>query len=242
MKEYPAKILLNSKPATYVIRRSKRVRSISLKVSADDGLVVVIPHRYAIRDAEQALIKHSKWAIKKLDHFEVWDGPRHVPELVSGAKLLLYGNELTVLVRPLPGNRKRSRVFLEAENLVVELGPDADLNPRPLVEKWYRKIAKELLVERVEELGGAIGLLPKKVIVGQRTSRWGSCSSRGTLSFCYRLIMAPPEVIDYVVAHELCHLQHLNHSKRFYTLLDQVYPGHEIYSKWLKENGHGLVI
>ncbi|MCP4798512.1 MAG: M48 family metallopeptidase, partial [bacterium] len=61
-------------------------------------------------------------------------------------------------------------------------------------------------------------------------------------SFCYRLIMAPPEVIDYVVAHELCHLQHLNHSKRFYSLLDQVYPEHKIHSKWLKENGHGLVI
>lgn len=242
MKEYPVKTVLNSRRLNYVIRRSKKVRSVSLKISKERGLEIVIPYRYALQDAYDALEKLQDWAIEKLNKFDAWDGPLQTPELVSGAKLLLLGQELSLVVRSLPANRKRSRVLRERDNLIVELGPESELNPRPLVEKWYRKFAKEYLVERVHELGGATGLMPKKVVVGERKSRWGSCSSRGTLSFCYRLVMAPPEVIDYVVAHELCHLKQMNHSNRFYALLDKVYPGHKYHSEWLKENGSRLVI
>ena len=75
-----------------------------------------------------------------------------------------------------------------------------------------------------------------RLVIGERRSRWGSCSRRGTLSFCYRLVMAPPETIDAVVAHELCHLVHLNHSRRFYALLDRVCPGHREAMDWLADH------
>jgi predicted metal-dependent hydrolase len=111
---------------------------------------------------------------------------------------------------------------------------------RAVLEKYLRRLARKDLTERTAHWADRIGLFPRKVIVGERTSRWGSCSVRGTISYCYRLVMAPPEAIDAVVAHEICHLAHLNHSRRFYALLDKVCPDHRTSMKWLVDHHDDL--
>jgi predicted metal-dependent hydrolase len=120
-----------------------------------------------------------------------------------------------------------------------------DGEPRPApagdLGAWYRRQARGMLTETVEreaarlEVGGW-----SRIRVGDPRSRWGSCSTRGTLSFSWRLVMAPAWVADYVVVHELCHLRQMNHSRRFWQLVDEAYPSRRAAQAWLKRHGPEL--
>ena len=86
------------------------------------------------------------------------------------------------------------------------------------------------------------GLVPRRITVGERITRWGSCSSSGSISFCYRLVMAPAEVVDSVIIHELCHLVHGGHGPRFWQLVVEYCPDYEQHRAWLREHGKDLEI
>jgi predicted metal-dependent hydrolase len=126
--------------------------------------------------------------------------------------------------------------------LLCELPPHEIFDPRPAVERWLRREARRAIPPRVDRWAAELDLHPARVIIGERTSRWGSCSGRGTLSFCYRLVMAPPRVIDAVVAHEVCHLAHLDHGKRFWSLLDGACPWHREAQQWLTDHHEALIL
>lgn len=110
------------------------------------------------------------------------------------------------------------------------------------LEKRYRDAARQRLEERVAFYHGRTGGHYTAITVRDQKTRWGSCSSRGTLSFNYRLIFAPPQVLDYVVVHELCHLTHMNHSKDFWDQVASIMPEYKIYRLWLKEHGQELTL
>ena len=110
------------------------------------------------------------------------------------------------------------------------------------LEKRYRKAARAQFESRTAHFHKLTGGVYTSITVRDQKSRWGSCSSRGTLSFNYRLIFAPPAVLDYVVVHELCHLTHMNHSKDFWNMVASVMPDYKVYKKWLKEHGHELTL
>lgn len=111
-----------------------------------------------------------------------------------------------------------------------------------ILEKRYRKAAKDCFTSRVAYYHTFTGGNYTSITVRDQRSRWGSCSSRGTLSFNYRLLFAPPKVLDYVVVHELCHLTHMNHSKDFWNLVEQIMPDYRIYKQWLRDHGHELTL
>jgi predicted metal-dependent hydrolase len=92
----------------------------------------------------------------------------------------------------------------------------------------------------VAHFAGLHGFEPGKLRISSARTRWGSCSRQGTLSFTWRLVMAPEEVIDYVVVHELCHLRHLNHSKAFWGLVEGILPDYKVRRAWLKRHGERL--
>lgn len=108
------------------------------------------------------------------------------------------------------------------------------------LEKRYRNAARDTFTRRVAYYHQFTGGNYTSITIRDQKSRWGSCSSRGTLSFNYRLVFAPPKVLDYVVVHELCHLTHMNHSKDFWNLVAEVMPEYKEYKKWLREHGHEL--
>lgn len=108
------------------------------------------------------------------------------------------------------------------------------------LEKRYRDAAKEYIPKRVEYYHSLTGGKYEKITIRDQKTRWGSCSSNGTLSFNYRLMLAPPRVLDYVVVHELCHLTHMNHSADFWNMVASILPEYKEYRKWLKDNGHTL--
>ena len=123
-----------------------------------------------------------------------------------------------------------------------ELYTPAELRRLQVLENRYRNSARETFTKRVEFYHKATGGIYTSITIRDQKSRWGSCSSRGTLSFNYRLVFAPPAVLDYVVVHELCHLTHMNHSKDFWNMVASVMPDYKTYKNWLKEHGQELTL
>lgn len=119
---------------------------------------------------------------------------------------------------------------------------DAEGRRLAAMEKRYREAARERFESRVAYYHRITGGNYTSITVRDQRSRWGSCSSRGTLSFNYRLIFAPPAVLDYVVVHELCHLTHMNHSGDFWNMVGSVMPEYREYRKWLRDHGHELTV
>jgi predicted metal-dependent hydrolase len=115
------------------------------------------------------------------------------------------------------------------------------LDPRHISEVEARRAARELVAMLIDEEAPEIGVEPVRVQIGDQRSRWGSCSTRGTLSFNWRLVLAPFDVLDYVVVHELCHLREPNHSRRFWKLVEQRRPDWRAQRDWLHEHGPELL-
>lgn len=110
------------------------------------------------------------------------------------------------------------------------------------LEKRYRNAARGQFESRAAHYRQVTGGHYTSITVRDQKTRWGSCSSRGTLSFNYRLIFAPPAVLDYVVVHELCHLTHMNHSKNFWDMVGSIMPEYRVYRQWLRDHGQELTL
>jgi predicted metal-dependent hydrolase len=119
--------------------------------------------------------------------------------------------------------------------------PRLRLDPRHISEVEARRAARELVAMLIDEEAPEIGVEPVRVQIRDQRSRWGSCSTRGTLSFNWRLVLAPFDVLDYVVVHELCHLREPNHSRRFWKLVEQRRPDWRAQRDWLHEHGPELL-
>ena len=113
---------------------------------------------------------------------------------------------------------------------------------RLALEKRYIAAAKEYFPKRVAHFHQFTGGSYNRITIRDQKTRWGSCSARGTLSFNWRLMLAPPAILDYVVVHELCHLTHMNHSAAFWQKVESVYPDYRTARKWLKDHGQELVL
>lgn len=118
----------------------------------------------------------------------------------------------------------------------------AEIRRLEILEKRYKNAARARFESRAAYYHQFTGGYYTSVTVRDQKTRWGSCSSRGTLSFNYRLIFAPPVILDYVVVHELCHLTHMNHSTDFWNMVAEIMPEHKLYRKWLREHGHELTL
>lgn len=151
-------------------------------------------------------------------------------------KRLWYRGKAYLLRLVMDTNRRRVRVELEDDVMVVYT-PNADA--RWLVdglERWYNKQAHMIFPVRVMHFQQMTGGMVNEIHIKDQKTRWGSCSSLRNLNFNWRLVMAPPEVLDYVVVHELCHLTYMNHSREFWDMVRHIMPGYKEMKRWLREN------
>jgi hypothetical protein len=105
------------------------------------------------------------------------------------------------------------------------------------MERWYRKETEKVILERIEYYKTKFSTGPAKIKIKEQKRRWGSCSSRGSIYFNWRIIMAPPLVIDYVIVHEMSHLIYRNHSPKFWKQVESILPDYKVHKKWLRDHG-----
>jgi predicted metal-dependent hydrolase len=214
----------------YRIRRSDRARRVRVTVEPDGSVVVVLPRRAPERYAVAAVQELSPWIERRRSEVAA---TRAVLERRGGAVPYL-GVALTLI--PEAG---RSRVARRGSELRVPAEPVAQ---RHALELWYRRQAAREVAARLDAACAEAGLAYTKLTIRAQKTRWASCSQTGAMSFNWRLLLAPPEILDYVVWHEVCHLAHMDHSARFWGLLAQYRPGYESERRWLSRHGATLVL
>ncbi|MEK7303792.1 MAG: SprT family zinc-dependent metalloprotease, partial [Pseudomonadota bacterium] len=138
----------------------------------------------------------------------------------NGTRLPYLGTELALNVSIAP--RRRAACRCESGSLVIKVPHNTAI--RPAIEAWYRRAAATHAAARLAHFAPQVGRAARKLVIRAQRTRWGSCSARGTISLNWRLMQAPPEILDYVVVHELCHLLVPNHSPRFWAEVARVLP------------------
>ncbi len=213
----------------YTVRRSPRARSVRVRVDAERGVEVVLPARAPERAAAAAVAELRPWIERRLVEVAAVRG-----RVAERAGWVPYLDERLALVAE-PG---RTRVHRRGAELLVPTGDAAGA----AVERWYRRAAREEVAGRLDRATGAVGLgYARLSIRGQRT-RWASCAADGAMSFNWRLLLAPERVLDYVVWHEVCHLEVADHSSRFWALVEQRCPDWREPAGWLRRHGQELVL
>jgi predicted metal-dependent hydrolase len=222
----------------YTVRRSDRARNARIVVDAD-GVEVVIPKRMALRHVEPFVDEKRAWIERTLRRIRSAEENAGI-RLENGGTVPYMGHQLVLRVQVEPG-RVRSHVALRPGGVLhVKLGAPGRQPLRDALEGWYRKRAKQEVAPRLDAACARAGTRYKRLSVrGQRT-RWASCSSSGAMSFNWRLLLAPEEVVDYVVEHEVAHLEVLDHSQRFWRLVGRRCPRYREHERWLRRHGPAL--
>jgi predicted metal-dependent hydrolase len=213
--------------------RSKR-RTIAIIVHRDGKVIVRAPLKTPEKLIRAFIESKSGWIDeKKAEAAQRVALP--VKTFAGGEKFLLLGREIPLRLAA----GQKTALHFQDEFILNQ----RDL-PRALsvFEKWYQAKAREVLTERVVLYARQFGLKYEKIRISSARTRWGSCSSRGTLSFTWRLVMAPLDVIDYVVIHELAHLKVKNHSPVFWAEVAKMQPDYKRRLTWLKKNGRLLTL
>ncbi len=222
----------------YTIMRSKR-KSVAISIAADSGIVVKIPLYFMVDEVEKLIIKKADWIVEKYNEIEKQQKEKQAHLFESGEVFYYRGTSL-VLNLIVNHDRKRIMVKKQAGTLLV-VSPSAEKTAiKDAVEKWYRERAREVITDKVTYFQRFVGKSVGEIRIKEQKSRWGSCSSRGNLNFNWKIVMAPDEIIDYLVVHELCHLLHMNHSKEFWDSVGKIIPDYKEREKWLKEKGAWL--
>jgi predicted metal-dependent hydrolase len=212
----------------YTVRRSARARRVHVNVHAHTGVEVVLPARAPERAAAAAVSELRPWIERRLD--EARDALDRVR--ARGGTLPYLGTPL--VLTPQAG---RSRVHRRGERLLVPAG-----DARPALERFYRRAARAEISSRLDRATALAGSSYSGLSIRAQRTRWASCSAAGRMSFNWRLLLAPERVLDYVVWHEVCHLEILDHSPGFWALLERRWPGYREDRDWLRRNGATLVL
>jgi predicted metal-dependent hydrolase len=212
----------------YTVRRSTRARRVRVNVHAHTGVEVVLPARAPERAAAAAVSELRPWIQRRLDESHLL-----LAQIAARAGTVPYLGAVLELVP----QASRSRVHRDGQRLLVPAG-----DARPAIERFYRRAARAEIAPRLDRATAvAASSYSALDIRGQRT-RWASCSAAGRMSFNWRLLLAPERVLDYVVWHEVCHLEVLDHSPRFWTLLEGRWPTYRDERDWLRRHGATLVL
>lgn len=212
-----------------VPRVQPRARRVSLKVDAAAGRIeLVIPPRASFKAARAFAEAQEGWIRGRLAAL-----PARVP-FADGAVIPFRGGDLTIRHRP----GARGTAWIEGAELLVA-GTAPHMARR--VRDFLIAEARRALGDKARALAARVERRVARVTIRDTRTRWGSCSPDGRLAFSWRLIMTPPEVIDYIVAHEVAHLVHLHHGPRFWRLVEELMPGARQWRRWLIRHGNGLL-
>jgi len=222
----------------YTIRRSDRARHARIVVSGD-GVEVVVPRRFAERRIAPLVEEKRPWIERTLERMRESEAELAPAHLRDGGSVPFLGERLTLAVRVEPG-RTRAHVARRGDSLHVAVADPGSAAIRDALERWYRRCARAEVAPRLDAATARAGARYTSLQIRAQRTRWASCSDRGGMSFNWRLLLAPAEILDYVVEHEVAHLDVPDHSERFWTLLADRAPGFREHERWLRRHGHAL--
>jgi predicted metal-dependent hydrolase len=222
----------NKVPCT--IKRSAKSSAIWLKMEDENGLMVILPKGRKSTIIPQILKQNKDWVLKMIKLREV--KLKSAPPSMENSKSIVYrGRKVNIKVKNVACPKPKVRLINNSIKVVMPKNSEESLSD--IVTNWLKERALLFFSRRVEYFAGRLNVKFGTISVKDQKTRWGSLSSKGNLSFNWRLLFAPPEVLDYVVAHEVCHFKHYDHSERFWRLLKKIIPNYEKYREWLQENG-----
>jgi predicted metal-dependent hydrolase len=216
---------IGTPPITVELRRNARAKRMTLRVSAADGVVrLSLPKRGSLKAAKRFLLDQEDWL-----RTHIGKTPGRIV-IAEGLTISLHGESFLLQTH------SKSRVTLAPDTLFLP-----ENHPMgPVLERFIKARARDVITKLAEADSAAIGTPFHKLSLRDPRSRWGSCSSDGNLMFSWRLMLAPPEVLRYVVAHEVAHLRQMNHSKAFWAEVAGLMPAYEAPRRWLRQNGGQL--
>lgn len=228
----------------YTLTKSKR-KTIGIRIDNNGEVNVSAPLRLSKKQIEEAVRGKVDWIFNKVNKVKAMSLDVVPREFVNGEKLLCLGKEYTLKV--VYRDLTRPEVCMQDDTISVYISARITEESRKqtvkeTLIKWYRKYFSSIVNDRIEKYSLMLNATPCKVVIKDQKTRWGSCSVKGNVNLNWRLVMAPVDIIDYVVVHELCHLKIMNHSKDFWLLVESVLPCYKEKRKWLKTYGYRLVI
>jgi len=231
-------VCYGNKKITFEIKRGNRKKTAAIHVTPAAAVVIFVP-----RDLEEERIceiieKKARWILEKKEsmssrgHFNV------TKEFVSGESFLYLGKQYRLKVTK-SSSAIKNACKLVAGRLQVQIGEalDAELHKEAVKKalmEWYRKHAEEKILECLPHIARQAEIKPKAVEIKNQHKRWGSCSRSGVVRFNWKVVMAPVSVINYVIAHELCHLIQGNHSPQFWQKVQTICPEYNLKRRWLR--------
>jgi len=222
---------LNGKSIRFALKRSGIARNILFEIRPEDGLSIVVPRGYPVEKLPRIIEEKQKWILSRLSRYEEHLASQPYREKMNGDNIPFMGHNLKLCLTA--ANTENNIVTLQGQSLFVTFIEKESIDN--LIKSWYRAQAVRYIGERVAELSARCDVSCKKVTIRNQRTRWGSCSQKGNLSLNWKLIIAPPDVIDYVILHELLHIKEMNHSKRFWKLVDKYCPSWRDHRKWLRK-------
>jgi len=217
----------------YSVRVSTRARRLQLRISQVGNVEVVLPHRMSRKHVEPFVNQHLSWIhknrvriVSQYQNKSLSMGLR--PDTIN---LAAIGQDYDLCYRNEAYNRVSVSTGLNRDNLIVESNDDSKVTQQ--LQNWLTRTAKEHFLPWLEEVADEIGLSYNKVSIRGQKTRWGSCSSKGTLCLNRALLLLEPDVVRYLFVHELCHTVHMNHSSRYWKLVSSIEPKYKFYEKCL---------
>jgi len=232
-------VVAGSHRIEYTLIQSTR-RDVLLQALPEAGIRVYAPKYMGLRAVDEVVRQRSEELVRMQQSVEArLEADRRAHPVADGSPILIEGKRCALRLHE--GARRTGKLVGEEYHLSLP-EPDSDPAVRAAIRAMLSSMALKRIRERLDYYIPRVGRAPGRITIREQKSRWGSCSQKGNLNFNWKLIMAPPQALDYVVVHELCHLHEFNHSPRFWSLVEAQMPDYEVWKKWLKTHTEDLYL
>ena len=209
------------------------------RLNAPNNILVISPKGVGIDRLKEVVRSKGKWILNKINEFEDVICVEKKAEFKNGEFLMYLGKEYPIEIL-MDNTLKYPKIKFEADSFKITTNILDEEIIREAMTTWYKCQCRDIILKRIEIYKKKVGKKYRNMKVKDQKNKWGSCSSKGDMLFNWKLIMAPIEVIDYVVVHEMSHLVHMNHSKEFWGFVSNILSDYENQKLWLRNNGMRL--
>jgi hypothetical protein len=225
---------------TYTVNRSKKRRkTISLQIVNNSEIKICTPYYTPAAEITRFIEEKQNWISQTIQKRSQELLLNKEKDYVTGEIFYYLGQSYPLEARFEP--MENTGVVFWNNQFFLNCPADRDMRKYYFI-LWYKRKAKEYLRARVEHFSRELNLQPRGTRITSANQRWGSCSEDNSLAFSFRLMMAPPDVIDYVIIHELMHIRQKNHSSKFWDLVVETMPDYKIHRRWLRDNHHKFIL